>query len=295
MNIELRHLRYFIAVAEELHFGRAALRLNISQPPLSQQVRKLEQEIGARLFARTNRSVRLTAAGQQFLQDARTILVSVEQAAERAARLHLGDEGELRVGFTSSAPFIAAVSDALSTFRQRFPNVHIQMQEINTRQQLEPLNDGRLDLGVMRNTPLPETLEYRLLLREPLCAVVHRDHPLASWQQVSIQALSAEPFIFFDARGGTALYSEILTLLQRYHIQPYITQEVGEAMTILGLVSTGLGISILPASFSRVRLADVVWIPLQETDALSEVWLVWSKQREVSAAMQHMMKFLFND
>ena len=133
MNIELRHLRYFVAVAEELHFGRAAQRLNISQPPLSQQIIQLETETGARLFNRTNRSVQLTAAGQQLLSDARAILLQVEQAADRAARLHRGEEGELRIGFTSSAPFTAVVSDALFRFRQRWPQVHIQMQEINTR------------------------------------------------------------------------------------------------------------------------------------------------------------------
>lgn len=147
MNIELRHLRYFVAVAEELHFGRAAQRLNISQPPLSQQIQQLEQEIGAQLFTRTNRSVQITAAGQLFLQDARAILLQVEQAASRAARVHSGQEGELRIGFTSSAPFTGLVSDALYQFRQRWPEVHISMQENNTRQQLAPLHEGRLDLG----------------------------------------------------------------------------------------------------------------------------------------------------
>lgn len=126
MNIELRHLRYFIAVAEELHFGHAAARLNISQPPLSQQIQILEQQIGARLFARTNRSVSLTEAGRQFLADSRQILSQVDDAAARAARLHHGETGELRIGFTSSAPFIKAVSDTLSTFRRRYPDVHIQ-------------------------------------------------------------------------------------------------------------------------------------------------------------------------
>ena len=287
MNIELRHLRYFIAVAEELHFGRAALRLNISQPPLSQQIQLLEQQIGARLLARTNRSVQLTAAGRQFLQDARAILLDVEQAASRAARLHQGEEGEIRIGFTSSAPFIAAVSDALFNFRQRYPQVHIQMQEMNTRQQLTPLSDGRLDLGVMRNTPLPDTLAW-----EPLCCVLHHAHPLARRPLVSVRDLAQEPFVFFDAQSGTALYGEIMTLLHRYHIQPYITQEVGEAMTILGLVATGLGISILPASFRRAQLAHVVWLPLAEPDAWSEMWLVWSRQRETSAVMAHMKALL---
>lgn len=294
MNVELRHLRYFIAVAEELHFGRAAQRLNISQPPLSQQIQILEQEIGARLFARTNRSVRLTAAGQQFLLDARLILQNVAQAADKAARLHRGDEGELRIGFTSSAPFISVVSDALFTFRQRFPAVHLQMQEINTRQQLAPLIDGRLDLGVMRNTPLPETLDHQLILQEPMYALVHREHRLAGRAHISVSELAQEPFVFFDPQVGTALYSEILTLLHHYQIEPNIAQEVGEAMTIIGLVSTGLGVSILPASFRRVRLADVVWIPLQEPDALSQVWLVWSRLRERPAVMSAMMSLLLN-
>ncbi|MDW8848269.1 LysR substrate-binding domain-containing protein [Erwinia sp. MMLR14_017] len=288
MNIELRHLRYFIAVAEELHFGRAAQRLNISQPPLSQQIQILEQQIGARLFARTNRSVQLTAAGMQFLNDARQIMQSVTQAADKAARLHRGEEGELRIGFTSSAPFITAVSDALFTFRQRHPGVHIQMQEINTRQQLEPLNEGRLDLGVMRNTPLPETLAHQLLLREPLCAVLPRDHRLAGKAAISVTELAQEPFVFFDPQVGTALYTETLALLQRYAVAPNIAQEVGEAMTILGLVATGLGISILPASFSRIRLDDVRWLALKEQDAWSEVWLVWSRRRETTAVIEQM-------
>lgn len=292
MNIELRHLRYFIAVAEELHFGRAAVRLNISQPPLSQQIQILEREINARLFARTNRSVQLTPAGQQFLHDARQILLKVDEAAGLAARLHHGDEGELRIGFTSSSPFITPVSSALYRFRQRYPQVHLQMQEINTRQQLVPLSDGRLDLGVMRNTPLPEPLNWQLLLREPLYALVHHEHPLASATSLSIHALRNEPFVFFDPEVGTALYSDILNLLHRYNIQPTITQEAGEAMTIIGLVATGLGISILPASFRRVRLVDVMWIPLQEQDAITEVWLVWSKQRELSAAARNMMELL---
>ncbi|WP_324019618.1 LysR family transcriptional regulator [Pantoea sp. JZ29] len=292
MNIELRHLRYFIAVAEELHFGRAAQRLHISQPPLSQQIMHLEAETGAQLFNRTNRSVQLTPAGQQFLQDARAILLQVEQATQRAARLHRGEEGELRIGFTSSAAFIGVVSDALYLFRQRWPDVHVQMQEINTRQQLTPLHEGKLDLGVMRNTPLPADLHHQLLLQEPLCAVVHKAHPLASAGKISLQALTSEPFVFFDPQVGTALYSEILDLLQRYQIKPYITQEVGEAMTILGLVATGLGVSILPASFSHARLTNVVWLPLEEPDALSEMWLVWSAQREMSAQMAHMMALL---
>lgn len=284
MNIELRHLRYFVAVAEELHFGRAAARLRISQPPLSQQIQILEQQIGARLLARTNRSVSLTAAGKQFLLDARQILSQVDAAAARAERLHHGETGELRIGFTSSAPFIKGVSDSLSTFRKRYPDVHIQMREINTREQISPLNDGELELGLMRNTRLPDTLDWTLVLREPLLAMVHRDNPLAGAGKISLTQLAHEPFVFFDPHVGTGLYEDILGLLHRNGISPYITQEVGEAMTIIGLVSAGLGVSILPASFKRVRVSDVVWLSLEEKEAQSEMWLVWPKHRERSAA-----------
>lgn len=292
MNIELRHLRYFIAVAEELHFGHAAARLNISQPPLSQQIQILEQQIGARLFARTNRSVSLTEAGKQFLADSRQILSQVDDAAARAARLHHGETGELHIGFTSSAPFIKAVSDTLSTFRRRYPDVHIQTRETNTREQIVPLNEGALDLGLMRNTQLPETLVWERVLREPLLAMVPRDHPLASQPGVSLRELAREPFVFFDPHVGTGLYDDILGLMRRYGLTPVIAQEVGEAMTIIGLVAAGLGVSILPASFRRVQLSEMCWLPIEERDAVSEMWLVWSKHREQGQAARRFRESL---
>ncbi|TCD25174.1 LysR family transcriptional regulator [Lelliottia amnigena] len=294
MNIELRHLRYFIAVAEELHFGRAAARLNISQPPLSQQIQILEQQVGARLLARTNRSVSLTAAGKQFLADSRQVLSLVNDASARAERLHLGETGELRIGFTSSAPFISAVSHTLSTFRRHYPDVHIQTREINTREQIVPLNEGSLDLGLMRNTQLPDTLAWEVILREPLMAMIPRDHPLAAQPSVTLAELAQEPFVFFDPHVGTGLYDDILGLMRRYGLSPVITQEVGEAMTIIGLVAAGLGVSILPASFKRVQLNEMRWVAIAEEDAVSEMWLVWPKHHELSNAAQRFKKQLID-
>ena len=294
MNIELRHLRYFIAVAEELHFGRAAARLNISQPPLSQQIQILEQQVGARLLARTNRSVSLTAAGKQFLADSRQVVSLVNDAAARAERLHLGETGELRLGFTSSAPFISAVSHTLSTFRRHYPDVHIQTREINTREQIVPLNEGSLDLGLMRNTQLPDTLAWEVILREPLMAMIPRDHPLAAQPSVTLAELAQEPFVFFDPHDGTGLYDDILGLMRRYGLTPVITQEVGEAMTIIGLVAAGLGVSILPASFKRVQLNEMRWVAIAEEDAVSEMWLVWPKHHELSNAAQRFKKQLID-
>lgn len=292
MNIELRHLRYFVAVAEELHFGRAAARLNISQPPLSQQIQILEAQVGAKLLARTNRSVSLTAAGTQFLADSRQILSQVEAAAVRAARLHQGETGELRIGFTSSAPFIKPISDSLSQFRRGYPDVHLQTLEINTRAQIAPLNEGELELGLMRNTHLPDTLDWQLILREPLMAMVHRENPLAARPTISLRELADQPFVFFDPHVGTGLYDDILGLLHRYDVQPLIAQEVGEAMTIIGLVAAGLGVSILPASFQRIQLNEMRWLPITEADAVSEMWLVWSKHHEKSAAALRFMQLL---
>ncbi|HCT5967052.1 TPA: LysR family transcriptional regulator, partial [Klebsiella pneumoniae] len=251
--------------------------------PLSQQIQILEQQTGARLFARTNRSVSLTAAGKQFLADSRQILAQVDEAAARAARLHHGETGELRIGFTSSAPFIKAVSDTLSMFRQRLPDVHILTRETNTREQIVPLSEGALDLGLLRNTQLPDTLAWERVLREPLLAMVPANHPLARQPSVSLAALAREPFVFFDPHVGTGLYDDILGLLRRYGHTPKIAQEVGEAMTIIGLVAAGLGVSILPASFQRVQLSEMRWLPIDEQDAVSEMWLVWSKHHEQGA------------
>ncbi len=288
MNIELRHLRYFVAVAEELHFGRAAERLNISQPPLSQQIQILEECISARLFDRDNRNVRLTHAGDSFLKDTYQILASVEQASDKAARTHRGELGEFAVGFTSSAPFVRIISNSLQAFRQIYPNVHIRMSEVNTNQQLEPLLEGTLELGVMRNTRLPPSLKHQVLLREPLVAVVNEHHPLTRLpqEQLTFAALASEPFVFFAREVGTALYGQILQLLKQAGVTPYITQEVGEAITIIGLVSSGIGISILPASFQRVRVDGVKYLPLNEPDAATELWLVQHRYRALSPAAQ---------
>ncbi|HCR1980553.1 TPA: LysR family substrate-binding domain-containing protein, partial [Enterobacter hormaechei subsp. steigerwaltii] len=151
---------------------------------------------------------------------------------------------------------------------------------------ISPLNEGSLDLGLMRNTQLPDTLAWQVILREPLMAMIPRDHPLAAQHSVSLAELAKEPFVFFDPQVGTGLYDDILGLMRRYGLVPTIAQEVGEAMTIIGLVAAGLGVSILPASFKRVQLAEMRWVKIAEQDAVSEMWLVWSKHHEQSHAAQ---------
>jgi len=245
-------------------------------------------------LARNNRNVSLTQAGEMFLKEAYQVLDQVSRAAEKAARLERGELGELTIGFTSSAPFISVVSRSLRAFRQQHPQVHIKMREVNTKQQIEPLLNGELDLGVMRNTRLPDVLKHQLLLCEPLVAVVPEGHPLTQVASGTLrfQHLAEEPFVFFSREVGTALHDEILSLLAKAGITPYITQEVGEAMTIIGLVSSGLGISILPASFARVKIDGVQYLPLAEPEAMTEVWLVHHRQRPLTAAAKSLMALL---
>jgi DNA-binding transcriptional LysR family regulator len=294
MNIELRHLRYFIAVAEELHFGRAAERLRITQPPLSQQIQALEEMVGARLLARNNRNVSLTQAGDMFLKEAYQVLDQVNRAAKKAGRFDRGELGELTIGFTSSAPFISVVSRSLRTYRHQYPEVHIKMREINTKQQIEPLLNGELDLGVMRNTRLPDVLHHQLLLREALVVLVPEGHRFNQMPVGSLRFhhLTDEPMVFFSREVGTALYDETLSLLANAGVTPVITQEVGEAMTIVGLVSAGLGVSILPASFSRLKIDGVNYLPLAEPEATTEVWLVHHRQRPLTAAANALMALM---
>ena len=274
--MELRHLRYFIAVAEELHFGRAAQALGISQPPLSQQIQALEQEIGARLFERTNRRVELSEAGRLFLAEARLVLAQVDKAADVARRAQLGQLGELKIGFTSSAPFNSSIPQAIFAFRQAFPAVHLALQEMSSKEVAQALVDESVQVGIMRPLPLPESLVAVELFREPLVAIIRADHPLAvgSEEGLQLSALAAEPFVFFPRSYGSGLYAQLINLARQAGFSPLITQEAGEAMTIIGLVAAGLGVTVLPASYQRMRIDGVVYRTLLDAEANTAVWLV---------------------
>lgn len=297
MAIELRHLRYFIAVAEELHFGRAAERLHISQPPLSQQIQSLEEQINAKLLERNNRNVSLTAAGNMFLKEAYQILSQVDAAASKAERMEKGELGELSIGFTSTTPFMNKVTMSLRQYRESFPEVGIHMHQMNTKQQIAPLLTGRIDIGIMRNTVLPEQLDYRLLFKEPFMVAVYEGHPLLKYENigVDISLLTDYPLVFFEREVGTALYDEIKNLLKSAGVTPKIAQEAGEAMTILGLVSAGMGISIITESFTRMKIDGVKYIKFSNIGAVSEVWLVYNTRRALPAAAKKLTDMLIKN
>ena len=267
--MELRHLRYFVAVAEELNFTRAAARLHIGQPPLSMQIRDLEGEMGVRLFERTQRRVALTPAGQCLLEHAYRILGGVREAVEAAQRAARGELGELRVGFTSSLPFTDLLPDALHAYRRRFPAVRLQLNEMFTPEQFGALARGELDVGFVRlqGARAPDGIALREIARNPLRLVVNASHRLARAAAVSFAELRDEDFIGFPADVGTDLPAVLRGLCRQAGFEPRIVQTAREATTQIGLVGAGLGVAVLPAPLETVRMARVRYLPIIDADA----------------------------
>lgn len=267
--MELRHLRYFVAVAEELNFTRAAARLHIGQPPLSMQIRDLEGEIGVRLFERTQRRVALTPAGQSFLEHAYRILANVGEAVADAQRAARGELGELRVGFTSSLPFTDLLPDALHAYRVRYPAVRLHLREMFTPEQFSAIARGELDVGFVRlqGGRAPDGITLREVARNPLRLVVNVGHRLAAGGPVAFADLRDEDFISFPADVGTDLPAVLRGLCRQAGFEPRIVQTAREATTQIGLVAAGLGIAILPAPLETVRMARVRYLAITDTDA----------------------------
>jgi DNA-binding transcriptional LysR family regulator len=276
--MELRYLRYFVAVAEELHFSRAAQRLGISQPPLSQQIQALERELDTRLLIRTNRRVELTEAGQMFLDEARDILARTERATRLVSRLGRGESGQLRIGFTTSVPLTSTLPRTLMRYRQRYPDVELRMHELNSQRQIGPLLQGDLDIGIMRPATLPDGLDAFTLIREPLMAVVNEQGPLGGNEAtLTLDELATHPFVYFSPAAGTGLLDQFNALFATRGLTPRLVQEVGGPNTIISLVASGMGVSILPASFRHIQIDNVRYRPLSDADAVSEVWLTHAR------------------
>lgn len=277
--MELRHLRYFIAVAEELHFTRAAERLHIGQPPLSHAIQVLEADVGAQLFERTKRWVRLTEAGRLFLADARRILALSEQATETARRAQRGEAGELRIGFTFSTPFTPLFATVINRYRQEYPAVSLTLHEMATLRQLDGLGQRSLDLGFIRppEVAIPETIALTTLREDPLLVVLPSASPLALQDTVAIKDLNGMPFVMYPQNAGTGIYPQIFRLCREAGFVPHIAQQAGEASTIIGLVAAGCGVSVLPASFDRIRMDGVSYRPISDRAATTTLLLAQRK------------------
>jgi len=277
--MELRHLRYFVAVAEELSFTRAAERLHIGQPPLSHQIQMLEAEVGAQLLERSKRWVRLTEAGKLFLDDARRILSLSEQAAQTARRAERGEAGELRVGFTFSTPLTPLFVAAINRYRQRYPGVTLTLREMSTLGQIDAIANRELDLGLVRplESALPDGLRLTVLRRDPLEMVLPIDHPLAKQPSISVRDLEGQPLVMYPESAGTGIHPQIFRLCREAGFKPTIAMEAAESSTIIGLVAAGCGVSVLPSSFNIIQMSGVCYRPLADAEATTTLSLAQRK------------------
>ncbi len=272
--MELRHLKYFVAVAEEMHFGRAAKKLHIAQPPLSQQIMNLEHELGVRLFDRAGRGIRLTDAGRYFLKEAKQILLHAEQAAETAGRIFHGQAGRLVVGFVGSV-IHTFLPRGLRLFRERFPEVELVLQELNTADQIAALHAGRMDIGFHYQGAQDATLSYRKLSLAPLLAVVPTKHALSGRKSINIRELAREPFIANTRSTEPVVRDAFISLCHAAGFSPRIAQEAGQVQTVLGLVASGLGVCLLPDFIKNIRRPGVRYIPLSGSPPAVKLAVVW--------------------
>jgi DNA-binding transcriptional LysR family regulator len=277
--MDLRQLRYFVAVAEELNFSRAARRLHMSQPPLSMQVKAIEEELGAVLLERTRRRVELTGPGRLFLERARSVLAAVDGTGEAVRRAARGEAGEIRVAFTGSVPMFDAFPRFVQAFRERFPGVRVELGHLSTGAQLQAIADRKVDVGFLRPsllfTPSPG-IEVRPIWEDELHAVLPEGHRLARARGgVRMADLSEDPFVLFPRGIGCGLFDHVMALANQAGFVPRVVQEAREGTTIMALVAAGTGISILPDTYQKASIPHLVHRPLASAAAKSRLLLAW--------------------
>ncbi|WP_214368201.1 LysR substrate-binding domain-containing protein [Pseudonocardia sp. H11422] len=272
--MELRHLRAFTAVAEELHFGRAAQRLHMAQPPLSQQIRQLERDLGVVLLERTIRQVRLTNAGAVFLEHARRVLAEADRARESVLLTELGERGEIRVGLTGVTTW-RMLPRMTRAYRKRYPLVRLELHPaVFSGAQISALHDGTIDVGFIR-APVPAPLAGRVLLDEPLVAVLPEEHPLAPRRYVALADLSEENFVTYPSRQGSSLRDTAMRACSTVGFAPRVVQEAPDTYTVVALVGAAVGVALLPASAERLQLEGVVFRPVIGADVQVPIALAW--------------------
>ena len=276
--MDIRHLRYFVAVAEELNFSRAARRLNMSQPPLSQQVKAMEDELGTPLFERNRRHVRLTEPGRLFLRQARSILTQLEGAGDEVRRAARGEAGELRIAFTGSVPMFEPFPRFIHAFREGHPAVRVEMGHMSSGAQLQALADRRIDIAFLRPSHQyqagPE-IATRTIWEDELTVMLPARHRLARARRVAVAALAEEPFIMFPRGIGCGLHDHVMGLCSQAGFAPRVAQEGREGVTILALVAAGTGIAILPDTYRSAGIPGVVHRRLATDSARSRILLAW--------------------
>lgn len=271
--MEFRHLRYFVAVAEERHITRAAERLGIQQPPLSQQIRALEDEVGVRLFRRLPRGVELTDAGQSFFEDAQAILANVDAALSRVKRTARGEQGRLAVGFTSSAPHNPLVPGVIRAYQDEFPDVSLTLTEDGTGALAAAVLNETIDVAFVRSN-MSDQPDLRILkiLEERMVVALPENHALAKkspGKPLSLSAFSREGFILYRRQAGPGLFDAIIGACRQAGFSPDIVQEAPQIVSTLNLVAAGLGISIVPSSLASMAMPGIVFRQLKERPKLT--------------------------
>jgi DNA-binding transcriptional LysR family regulator len=288
--MELRHLRYFLAVAEEGNVTRAAARLHISQPPLSQQIKDLEQMLGVPLFERSTQGMLLTAAGQAFLAEARHTLQAADQAKQTAVRAARGETGSLRVGFTSSAAFNPVVAGTLRAFRHRWPGVHVVLEEANSTRLTEGLHAQTLDAAFLRPaaTALPDLAVLRFK-DERMKAVLPSTHPLAGRKRIALAQLAADDFVLFPRSVGLSLHDAIIGACHAAGFEPRLELEVPQLSSVINLVAAGMGVSVVPASLSQVQVQGVCHLDISGPAPLATLGLAVRQGAQATPTVTHLL------
>lgn len=281
----LDQIRSFVAVAEELHFGRAAQRLNMTQPPLSRQIQKLEKSVGVQLFERDNRKVTLTVAGTSFLDEARKLLVTANQAPLTARRVARGQAGLLRVGFTAASGF-SILGDLLSTLSRSLPDVEVDLREMVTREQLASLNAGDLDIALARPPVDHEHFSTRLLQTEALRIAAPEDHPLAELSRpITDDDLNDVPLIMYSPIKARYFYDLAIRHVPVKHGN--VAHTVSQILTMVSLVAAGRGVAFVPDSASQLRIKGVVYLPLGgDAEEAVELHAIWRRDQRNPALHQ---------
>ena len=256
--MELRHLRCFVAVAEELHFGRAAARLHVAQPALSQHIRHLEQELGVQLFQRTKRRVALTEPGRVFLEKTRLVLTQAHVAVQSVQRANQGEVGELSIGFVGSAAQ-GLLPEVLRSFRKRFPEVQLSLQELTTSQQLGCLRNQQIRVGFLRPPIADPEVETEIVAREPWVVAMPHSHALRARSIIALQELANEPFIGTPRTLGPGFYDQASSLCLQAGFSPRVVQEAIQMQTIVSLVNAGLGVALVPQSVEKLSNEGVLY------------------------------------
>ena len=284
--MELRHIRYFLAVADERNFTRAAAKLGIGQPPLSQQIRDLENEIGAMLFHRVPHGAELTEAGIAFLPEASAALASAEKAKLAAQRATRGETGRLALGFTASSAFNTAVSGTIRRFRGQWPEVSLSLTEMNSNWLMEKLMREEIDVAFIRpGLEDPKNVRLKRLADEPMLIALPAHHPLARHSKVPLSALAGEPFILFPRTVGLSLYDDIVRGCRDAGFELVVTQEAPQIPSVVNLVAADLGVSIVPASIAHLVLDGVAYRPIEGPPLVARLGLAMLKgQRSRVAA-----------